>query len=215
MKRIEPPKWMERLLKSLLHERHREAVAGDLYEEFCEVKIPQMGVIRARLWYLGQTPSFIPQRLALPLNLLCFFTLSSGTWLGIMDLRLRHPGYAGRELIAGLIVGQAALTLAALLSRGLGWLRLLALAGCAAIVWLALHALVNCVARSALRRLRPADSPWAPRTGGAHGADPAWTRSPDHAPGLRHNYYLHSNRSDAGRLARSLRITHCGDVCWR
>ena len=143
MNRIEPPRWMERMLKALLHERNRAAVAGDLYEEFCEVKVPQMGVARARLWYLGQTLSFIPQRLAFPLNLLCFFTLASGTWLGIMDLRLRHPGYAGRELIAGLIVGQAALTLAALHSRSLGWLRLLALAGCAAIVWLAVHALVN------------------------------------------------------------------------
>jgi hypothetical protein len=143
MNRIEPPKWMEGLLKSLLHERHREPVAGDLYEEFREQKVPQMGVQRARLWYLGQALSFIPRRLAFPLSLLCFFTLASGAWLGIMDLRLRHPGYAGRELIAGLIVGQAALTLAALHSRGFGWLRRLALAGCAGIVWLALHALAR------------------------------------------------------------------------
>jgi hypothetical protein len=143
MSRIEPPKWMEGMLKFLLQERSRAAVAGDLYEEFCEEKVPQMGVGRARLWYLVQTLSFIPQRLALPLNLLCFFTLVSGTWLGIMDLRLRHPGYAGRELIAGLIVGQAVLTLAVLRLRGRGWLRLLALAGCGGIVWLALHALVG------------------------------------------------------------------------
>lgn len=143
MNRIDPPKWMERMLKLLLHQRHRETVAGDLYEEFCEVKVPQMGVWRARLWYLGQTLSFIPQRLAFPLTLLCVFTLASGTWLGIMDLRLRHPGYAERELIAALIVGQGTLTLLALHSRGQGWLRLLALAGCAGIVWLALHALEN------------------------------------------------------------------------
>jgi hypothetical protein len=143
MNRIEPPQWMEGMLKSLLQERHREAVTGDLHEEFCEEKLPQMGAVRARLWYLGQVLSFLPERLTLPLNLLCFFTLASGAWLGIMDLRLRHPGYAGRELIAGLIVGQATLTLAALHARGLGWLRMGALAGCAGIVWLALHALVN------------------------------------------------------------------------
>jgi len=142
MNRIEPPKWMEGILKSLLHDRQRESVAGDLYEEFCEEQIPRLGATRARLWYLGQVLSFVPQRLTFLLNLFCFFTLSSGTWLGMMDLRLRHPGYAGRELIAGLIVGQAAVTLAALHLRGPRWPRMLALVGCTGIVWLALRALV-------------------------------------------------------------------------
>jgi hypothetical protein len=59
----------------------------------------------------------------------------------MMDLILRHPGYAQREWIAVLIVGQAALTLAALHLRRLPWLRPLAMVGCAAIAWLASHAL--------------------------------------------------------------------------
>ena len=143
MNRIEPPTWMEKVLKSLLHQGQRESVAGDLYEEFCEEQVPRLGATRARLWYLAQVLSFVPQRLTFLLNLFCFFTLSSGAWLGMMDLRLRHPGYAGRELIAGLIVGQAAVTLAALHIRGSRWLRLLALVGCAGIVWLALHALIH------------------------------------------------------------------------
>jgi hypothetical protein len=134
---------MEKMLKSLLPARNRDAVTGDLHEEFCEEKLPQMGATRARLWYLAHVLSFIPQRLTPFLSLLCFFTLTSGAWLGMMDLRLRHPGYAGRELIAGLIVGQAALTLTALHSRRLSWLRMLALVGCAGIVWLAVHALIN------------------------------------------------------------------------
>jgi hypothetical protein len=143
MNRMEPPKWMEEVLKLLLHERQRQAVVGDLHEEFCEGKAPQMGATRARLWYLGQVLSFIPQRLGSLLSLICFFTLACGAWLGWMDLRLRHPGYAGREAIAGLIVGQAALTLAAVHLRGPSWLRPVALLGCGGIAWLAVHALVK------------------------------------------------------------------------
>ena len=41
MKRIAPPSWLEGLLKSLLPERDREAVSGDLYEEFCEEMVPR------------------------------------------------------------------------------------------------------------------------------------------------------------------------------
>ncbi len=143
MKRIEPPKWLEGLLKSLLPERDREAVSGDLYEEFCEEIVPRLGVARARFWYMRQVLSFLPQRLGPVLQLICFFTLLSGTWLGLMDLRLHRPGYLQREWIAGLIAGQAAITLIALSRRGPGWLRFVALAGCVGILSLAARALIG------------------------------------------------------------------------
>ncbi|HSZ16038.1 MAG TPA: permease prefix domain 2-containing transporter [Terracidiphilus sp.] len=143
MKQAGPPKLMEKLLKSLLPEESRESVSGDLYEEFCDAKVPTLGPMRARLWYARQVLSFVPQKFGSVLALTCLFTWMSGMWLGLMDLRLRHPGYAGRELIAGLIVGQAAVTLAALYLRRPGWLRPLALVGCAGILWLAGRALAG------------------------------------------------------------------------
>ena len=145
MKRSEPPAWMEAILNSLLDEQHREAVSGDLYEEFCDEMFPSLGATRARFWYMRQILSFIPQRFGSVLTIFCLFTMASGAWLGMMDLILQHPGYARREWIAGLIVGQAAVTLAALYLRKPGWLRPLALAGCLAIVALALRALVGVI----------------------------------------------------------------------
>lgn len=145
MKRMEPPKWMENLLEIILPKRDREAVSGDLYEEFCKEIAPRVGKTRARFWYMRQVLSFVPQRLAPALQLICFFTLMSGTWLGLMELRLRHPGYLGREWIAGLIVGQAAITLIVLSRRGPAWLRYVALAGCVGILSLSAKALVGVI----------------------------------------------------------------------
>ena len=62
-------------------------------------------------------------------------------WLGAMDLRLKHPGYAGREVIAATIVSQALLTLAALHFRRLPHLRWVALVGCISVSWLSGNAL--------------------------------------------------------------------------
>ncbi len=145
MNRMEPPRWMERLLKFLLPERDRESVTGDLHEEYCEEIAPRLGGLQARFWYMRQVLSFVPRRLGWVLKSICFFTLLSGSWLGLMDLRLRHPGYVGREGIAGLIVWQAAITLIVLNRRGPGWLRFVALAGCLGILSLSARALMGVV----------------------------------------------------------------------
>lgn len=71
----------------------------------------------------------------------CTFTALAGTWLGVMDLRLKHPGYAGRELIAGTILAEALLTLLALRLRGSIWPRIAPLLGCVPILLLAAKAL--------------------------------------------------------------------------
>ena len=145
MKQTEPPRWMENLLKLLLEKEQRETVSGDLYEEFCDEKLPSLGAARARIWYMTQVLSFIPQKFGPLLTAICCFTMASGAWLGAMDLRLRHPGYAGREWIAALIVGQAALTLAALHVAQTRWLRNIAMMGCAGILWLATKALIGVI----------------------------------------------------------------------
>lgn len=54
-----PPRWAEILLRGLLAPRDREAVAGDLLEEYREVVVPSRGRIGARLWYLHQVLSLL------------------------------------------------------------------------------------------------------------------------------------------------------------
>lgn len=143
MKRIAPPFWLECILLFLLPPRDRETVSGDLYEEFVGQKLLESGRFRASLWYMRQVFSFAPRKVAAAwvqrpaLNLLCAFTALAGSWLGMMDLRLRHQGYAGQEVIAAMIVCQALLTLAALRVRRCPFLRPLAMVGSIALFWLA------------------------------------------------------------------------------
>jgi hypothetical protein len=140
---------MERLLRSLLPSRDRETVAGDLYEEFRERKAAQPGSPRATFWYLRQVVSFAPRRMRSlfvqepALRFLCALTALCSCWLGTMELWLRHPGFAGRVAIAGVIVCQALLTLGALRFRQLSPLRSASMLGCVALSWLAGKALVR------------------------------------------------------------------------
>jgi hypothetical protein len=143
MKRTEPPYLLDCLLLFLLSPRDRETVSGDLYEEFLDVKLPELGQFRAHLWYMGQVLSFVPGRIETvllqghTLRLLCFCTALAGGWLGMMDILLRHPGYRSLLVIAATIVSQAALTLAALRFHRYRSLRAVAMIGSAAILWLA------------------------------------------------------------------------------
>lgn len=147
MKRFSPPYLLDRLLSLLLSPRDRETITGDLYEEFLEEKAPELGQFGASLWYLWQILSFVPGRtreilLQGPaLRLLCFCTALAGGWLGLMDIRLRHPGYGSQIVIAATIVCQALLTLVALRFRQTIVLRILAMVGSLSLLWLAAIAL--------------------------------------------------------------------------
>ncbi len=46
------------------------------------------------------------------LILTSWFTVAAGIWLGVMENILRHPGYAGRSVIAACLAVQALATLA-------------------------------------------------------------------------------------------------------
>jgi hypothetical protein len=147
MKRIAPPYLLDCLLLFLLSPRDRETVSGDLHEEFLEVKLPELGQFRARLWYVRQVLSFVPGKAVAvllqgpALRLLCFCTALAGGWLGMMDILLRRPGYGSQTAIAATIVSQALLTLAALRFHRYGGLRGVAMAGSLTLLWLAGSAL--------------------------------------------------------------------------
>ena len=54
-----PPRWAENLLRLVLRERDRDAISGDLLEEYQDAVLPANGRVRANLWYLNQTLSFV------------------------------------------------------------------------------------------------------------------------------------------------------------
>jgi hypothetical protein len=54
-----PPVWAEALLRALLAQRSRDAIAGDLLEEYRESVIPAVGKFRAQIWYVRQVISFL------------------------------------------------------------------------------------------------------------------------------------------------------------
>jgi hypothetical protein len=54
-----PPVWAEALLRALLAQRSRDAIAGDLLEEYRESVFPAVGRLRAQIWYIRQVVSFL------------------------------------------------------------------------------------------------------------------------------------------------------------
>src|SRR5215472_7431683 len=54
-----PPVWAETLLRGLLPLRSRDAIAGDLLEEYRESVLPAVGTFRSRIWYVRQVLSFL------------------------------------------------------------------------------------------------------------------------------------------------------------
>ena len=75
--RSTPPEWMENLLRSLLRDRDRDTVTGDLLEEYQQVVLPARGRLRADIWYLRQTLSFVSS---------VTFGLVIGTVFGVYNL---------------------------------------------------------------------------------------------------------------------------------
>ncbi len=57
-----PPRWLERILLWCLPARDRETISGDLLEEYREVQAPDLGAMRANVWYLRQSISFLSVR---------------------------------------------------------------------------------------------------------------------------------------------------------
>jgi len=114
-----PPRWAEFLLERALPARDREVVTGDLREEYAEFLRPQFGALRAGLWYLRQVSSLAGRSVGEGGTMGRLLLLSSavtamcGAWLVLMELLLRHPGFAARVVVALLIVAAGLATLLA------------------------------------------------------------------------------------------------------
>jgi hypothetical protein len=52
-----PPGWAEGLLRAILRPGDRDAITGDLLEEYREVRRPALGRVRSLAWYLAQVLS--------------------------------------------------------------------------------------------------------------------------------------------------------------
>ncbi len=114
-----PSRWAEMLLGRLLAARDQETVVGDLREEYAESVEPRSGRLRADFWYLRQCLSLARRsvREGGAMGKLLIFnslvTLICGCWLALMELLLRHEGFASRAAIALLIAATCVATLLA------------------------------------------------------------------------------------------------------
>jgi hypothetical protein len=79
---MKPPRWSEKLLRSLLLDRDRDTISGDLLEEYREVAVPTRGAKGARWWYRRQVAGFLWHSAQMPVMI----GLAIGTVLGIMNL---------------------------------------------------------------------------------------------------------------------------------
>ena len=130
-----PPRWLERMLQSCLSARDRETISGDLLEEYREEQVPRLGRIRANVWYLRQSMSFLSVRslgglpMKAALSWISVFTAVAGVWLAVMENVLKHAGYEERTAIAACIAIQSLATLLLLMLDGRSLFRALVLIG--------------------------------------------------------------------------------------
>ena len=147
MTRPMPPRWLEWILLRCLPTRDRETISGDLLEEYREEQLPRLGYMRAGLWYLRESMSFLyirsfggpPMRIVL--TWMSVFTVVAGVWLAVMENILKHAGYGERTAIAACIVIQGVATLLVLMLNGRTLFRTLVLIGAAALAILGVFAI--------------------------------------------------------------------------
>lgn len=77
------------------------------------------------------------------LLIVAFFMLASGAWLAVMELVLRHSGYAGRFAIAVCIGGISAMTILAHTFRARIRVERALWVGAAALIWIGTQAFVR------------------------------------------------------------------------
>ena len=144
-----PPAWLERALLLFLNPRDRQTIPGDLLEEYHEERLPNLGPLRANLWYLRQVLSFASQQtlrgpfLKQALTAASFFVVAAGSWLLVMENVLKHDGYRARSVVAACIAIQGLATLLFVLMKGSSVFRYLIMTGAVAIVLLGGAAVFN------------------------------------------------------------------------
>ncbi len=144
-----PPRWFEWMLMSVLPIRDRETISGDLFEEYCQERLPRLGRLRANFWYVRQVVGFAVIRLVWgpfmkkALFAISLFTIAAGCWLAVMENVLKHDGHGGRTVLDLLIAAQGVVTVSVILFRAGSLLRLVAILGAIAVAWVGGSALWN------------------------------------------------------------------------
>jgi hypothetical protein len=142
-----PPRWLERMLLCCLPARYRETISGDLLEEYREVQVPRLGYMRANVWYLRQSISFVSVRslggppMKAALTWMSLFTAAAGVWLAVMENILKHAGHTERTAIGTCIAIQGLATLLLLLLDGRFVFRAVVLMGAAGVALLGASAI--------------------------------------------------------------------------
>jgi len=142
-----PPQWLERMLQCCLSRRDRETISGDLLEEYREEQVPRFGRMRANVWYLRQSISFLSVRslggppMKAALTCMSIFTAAAGVWLAVMENILKHAGHGERTAVAVCIAIQGLATLLVLLVNGRLIFRALVLMGALAAAILGVTAI--------------------------------------------------------------------------
>jgi hypothetical protein len=115
-----PPALLDRALRLLLDARDRNTISGDLLEIYSDEKLPELGPLRANLWYARQLLSILPHCMLSTLGGPLMRTLKSlwtatsiflalaCSWFAVMELILKHPGFTIRAGVCMLIVLYAA-----------------------------------------------------------------------------------------------------------
>jgi hypothetical protein len=144
-----PPRWLETLLLRCLPARDQETISGDLLEEYREAQIPQLGPMRANLWYARQLIGFLATRsvggstIRASLTWTSMFTALSGLWLAVMENILEHPGYGARSAIAAGIAIQGVSTILFLMWHGRPIFRVIVQLGAVGAVLVGASALIR------------------------------------------------------------------------
>ena len=142
-----PPRWLEKMLLWCLPERDRETISGDLLEEYREEQVPHLGSMRASVWYLRQSISFLSVRsfggspMKASLTWMSVFTAAAGVWLAVMENIQKHTGYPQRSAIAAGIAIQGLATVLCLVLDGRSIFRTLVLTGAVGAVLLGASAI--------------------------------------------------------------------------
>jgi hypothetical protein len=105
VKESAPPHWAEALLRSLLRPSDRDAISGDLLEEYREVRRPSLGRLRADAWYAKHVFSVL-WRLLWPCALAMIAFQQSGRYVHLPNVSLlQAPGVSAQDAIICLVAG--------------------------------------------------------------------------------------------------------------
>jgi hypothetical protein len=94
-----PPRWIELALRIMLKQRDRDAISGDLLEEYREEVFPEKGKLGANLWYFRHVMSFLDGvSFGVALGLLLSAWMVMGTLVFLLDESWTHS--TGKVLTA-------------------------------------------------------------------------------------------------------------------